>query len=227
MPEDLCCDLCRSPSWPVWAPRLPTVPQNPNSNQIESTHHPMSPPSPTLTLMDPRYNKFWSDHEQSPVSSRKIDVGNINSAANFAAVNTNVNIPDNKTFKIPNGTAPHSVKNNNNNVKKNNPLGSFRLSSFNGPLMLRKNMQNISVENGSKKTNSDNNVLVNKSKKISTNSITLRDSSKTYESIRKKNNSPVLSIANQARAVSSPDPLHRPDAPRASLLSATASQRLR
>ncbi|XP_046739228.1 protein FAM102A isoform X2 [Diprion similis] len=214
----------RSPSWPVWAPRLPTVPQNQNYNHVESTH-PMSPPSPTLTLMDPSCNEFWSN--SSPVSSRKMDIENIQSIVNSAAVNMNVNIPDNEIFKVPNGTGLQLTKNNNNNVQNNNRLGSLRLSSFNGPTMLRKNLQNISQRSKSNKSNSKESVQIPPNR-ISINSIDQqRRTSKTCDCIEKSNVTPVVTLINQARAVSSPDPLHRPDTPRASLLSATASQRLR
>lgn len=223
MPQDLCCDLCRSPSWPVWAPRLPTVPQNQNSNHIESTDHMMSPPSPSLTLMDPRYNKFWSN--LSPISSRKIDVESIQIADNLAAVNTNVNISD-RRFTVINGTAPYFGKNNNNNVNNKNSWSSMRLTNFNGPIMMRKNLQNVSQNHSNDKSNANDNVKIS-SKNICTNSMNSRMNSEACKCMEKKNFSPVLGLANQARAVSSPDPLHRPDTPKASLLSVTASQRLR
>ncbi|XP_043504043.1 uncharacterized protein LOC122525365 isoform X2 [Polistes fuscatus] len=54
-----------------------------------------------------------------------------------------------------------------------------------------------------------------------------RSISKTCDCIEKRQTSPVLRLVDQARAVSSPDPLHRPDNPRASLRSATTAQTLR
>ncbi|XP_015175178.1 PREDICTED: uncharacterized protein LOC107065737 [Polistes dominula] len=54
-----------------------------------------------------------------------------------------------------------------------------------------------------------------------------RSMSKTCDCIEKRQTSPVLRLVDQARAVSSPDPLHRPDNPRASLRSATTAQTLR
>lgn len=52
--------------------------------------------------------------------------------------------------------------------------------------------------------------------------------SKTYDCIEKPGQtSPVLRLAEQARAISSPDPLHRPDNLRASLRSATTAQVIR
>ncbi|KAK2576742.1 hypothetical protein KPH14_005392 [Odynerus spinipes] len=51
-----------------------------------------------------------------------------------------------------------------------------------------------------------------------------RSISKTCDCIEKGKTSPVLRLVDQARAVSSPDPLHRPDNPRASLRSATTAQ---
>ncbi|XP_014602951.1 PREDICTED: uncharacterized protein LOC106786269 [Polistes canadensis] len=54
-----------------------------------------------------------------------------------------------------------------------------------------------------------------------------RSISKTCDCIEKRQTSPVLRLVDQARAVSSPDPLHRPDNPRASLRSATTTQTLR
>lgn len=54
-----------------------------------------------------------------------------------------------------------------------------------------------------------------------------RGFSKTCDCIEKGKTSPVLRLAEQARAVSSPDPLHRPDNPRASTLSAATTQTFR
>ncbi|XP_048505739.1 protein FAM102B isoform X2 [Athalia rosae] len=213
----------RSPSWPVWAPRLPTVPQNQNSNHIESSHNPISPPSPILTLMDPRFNTFWS--ERSPVSSRNTDIGSMHITENPAAINKNVRASSDKSFDIPNGVGLNSAKNNNNDVKNNNPLSNFQSSYFKVPMMMRKNLRNTSKKNSSNK--STLNELDDNSSQTTSGSLIQRGSSKTCDCIEKNRVSPVLGLANQARAVSSPDPLHRPDTPRASLLSTTASQRLR
>lgn len=54
-----------------------------------------------------------------------------------------------------------------------------------------------------------------------------RGMSKTCDCIEKGKTSPVLRLVDQTRAVSSPDPLHRPDNQRASLRSATTAQTLR
>jgi len=54
-----------------------------------------------------------------------------------------------------------------------------------------------------------------------------RGMSKTCDCIEKGKTSPVLRLIDQARAVSSPDPLHRPDNQRAPLRPATTAQTLR
>lgn len=47
--------------------------------------------------------------------------------------------------------------------------------------------------------------------------------SKTYDCIERGKTSPVLSLAEQAKAVSSPDPLHRPENARASFIAAISA----
>ncbi|XP_015606117.1 protein FAM102B isoform X2 [Cephus cinctus] len=217
----------RSPSWPVWAPRLPTLPsQNhqPNltkpesvststnvtrtttnsSSSVPTSQYPMSPPSPSLTLMNPR-NRFWST--SSPISSRRHDMGKIREASSAAAVNVNIAVVN--CADLANGT-----------LKENNNLSKDEIDG--GPAELRH-----SRANSNRDDNKGQSTQLAGQWRPKLGHAAWRGISKTCDCIEKGKTSPVLRLVDQARAVSSPDPLHRPDTPRASLLSATAGQTLR
>lgn len=234
---NLYCDLYRSPSWPVWAPRIPNPSQNPAANQQPSRPEPSpdtdSPSSSSLMLLDPR-NRFWT--ASSPLSSRSgktdarhstrtsvagvglsNDRGNEiveasrNGIASDASRNDGVE-EDAGVFRVP---GPHDVP---RHSRKNYERNSFDA----------RNERNIAISsqdrNGPQNSSS---CVVAPVAKPRIGQPGWRGISKTCDCIEKGKISPVLRLADQARAVSSPDPLHRPDNPRASLRSATTAQTLR
>lgn len=141
-----CLDIYRSPSWPVWAPRLPSLSQNQNSNAPpEPPCTPTrAPPSPlnALALRD----RFWSSDSQKE------------HATNRKNLNNNV-VNENKS----NGSATFRIPIIPDKIIKAPKIGQPGWKGF----------------------------------------------SKTCDCIEKTNASPVLRLADQARAVSSPDPLHK------------------
>ncbi|XP_034936935.1 protein FAM102A isoform X2 [Chelonus insularis] len=212
----------RSPSWPIWAPRLPTLSQNEcYNNQLDPNVTnkllQMSPPSPlsNITITDSP-NRFWLS--ASPVTSRKgrqtsqdntismpmnvikssIDKNSTEKNLPTNGALTNNNLIKDKIFKVPQDITRHSCK--------NEKSGSDRSS-----IIFTKNDKNSTSK-----------------PRIGQSS--WKNMSKTCDCIEKRERmtSPILRLADQARAVSSPDPLHRPDTPRASsFISATAAQTLR
>ncbi|CAK9812789.1 Protein FAM102A [Anthophora quadrimaculata] len=224
----------RSPSWPVWAPRIPNVSQNSSNQQPtrpETSLESGSPSSSSVMLLDPR-NRFWST--SSPLSSRDGKANHRNSArASVAAVQLSNNRDDGNRSR--NGV----VSNDSNRVVEDNndQIGVFKVP---GPQDVsrhtRKNFErnsfdavnerNVSNSTMNDKNGQQNNVTTAVSRpRIGQPG--WRSISKTCDFIEKGKTSPVLRLAEQARAVSSPDPLHRPDNPRASLRSATTAQTLR
>lgn len=268
----------RSPSWPVWAPRIPNHSQNPPifpSTRPETSYEPR-PPSPTSSLMlsDPR-TRFWST--SSPLSSRNgtekrratttelaepIATTAMTTATSTltttmtstttsvaAAVNANVQFPRKLTESSAprNGvlrehsTAILSDRINDSYEDANDLVGSvFRVPGPQDvPRHSRKNYERNSFE-----ARNERNMMTslpqdrNGLQTITNQAIApvvkprigqpgWRSMSKTCDCIEKGKTSPVLRLVDQARAVSSPDPLHRPDNPRASLRSATTAQTLR
>ncbi|XP_061928174.1 uncharacterized protein LOC107997090 isoform X1 [Apis cerana] len=223
----------RSPSWPVWAPRIPNTSQN-SSTQQQTTKPDTSlnieSPTSSSILRNPR-NRFWST--SSPVSSCEEKSVRSSLRSSIAAVplsndqnETNENgIVSNDTcrvnedveneigvFKIP---GPQDVTRT-RQLRKNYDRHSFDSSN-------ERNVANSSMKN----RNGQQNSIVAPIAKPRIGHPSWRNISKTCDCIEKGNMSPVLRLADQARAVSSPDPLHRPDNPRASLRSATTAQTLR
>ncbi|CAD1475472.1 unnamed protein product [Heterotrigona itama] len=190
----------RSPSWPVWAPRIPNVSQKSSNQQParpETSLDSESPSSSSLMLLDPR-NRFWST--SSPLSSRERTSVTRNSLRSSIAA-----VPSSNDQNEINQSKSSVVSSNMSRVNEDlgNDVGVFRVP---GP--------------------QDNNVVAS-TVKPRIGQPGWRSISKTCDCIEKGKISPVLRLADQARAVSSPDPLHRPDNPRASLRSATTAQTLR
>ncbi|XP_012146779.1 uncharacterized protein LOC100874836 isoform X1 [Megachile rotundata] len=215
----------RSPSWPVWAPRIPNVSQNPTSqqpNRPETSLDSDSPSSSSFMLLDPR-NRFWS--MSSPLSSRDGKLSRQGSTrTSVSAVSANER---NETGRLKNGV----VSNETNNEDQ---VGVFRVPrSQNVPRHSRKNYERNSFDSRNEyNTSKDRNEQENSDTAVPVAKPRIgqpgwRSISKTCDCIEKGKMSPVLRLADQARAVSSPDPLHRPDNPRASLRSATTTQTLR
>ncbi|XP_043475084.1 uncharacterized protein LOC122506813 isoform X2 [Leptopilina heterotoma] len=216
----------RSPSWPVWAPRLPTLSQTQSyeANNVESPNNPISPmPNMSLAIMDSP-NQFWptsspltskkqGDRQQNHRSSKIKTLILANHHEKTKPVKNGISVINNITrnnvssggiFKVPIVTTAHDLP-------RNSTTRKYEKNNFNIT-------QNDYNKNGVK--------LSGPKPKISQPS--WRGFSKTCDFIDNKGKtSPVLRLAEQARAVSSPDPLHRPDNPRASTLSAATTQTFR
>lgn len=234
MLEYLCCDLYRSPSWPVWAPRIPNVSQKSSSQQParpETSLDSESPSSSSSTLLDPR-NRFWS--MSSPLSSREgKSIARNPLRSSIAAVP--LSNDQSETNRSKNGV----VSSDNSRVNENasNDAGVFKVPGPQDvPRHLRKNVERNSFDarnerNATNSATNDRNEQWNSvivpTAKPRIGQPGWRSISKTCDCIEKGKISPVLRLVDQARAVSSPDPLHRPDNPRASLRSATTAQTLR
>lgn len=236
----LCCDLYRSPSWPVWAPRIPNSYQNNQSAQPTDTFaEPLSSHLFPLSHMASR-TRFWS--ASSPLSShgRQTDAldsmttgvtksihsvrkqqqplyagnGFLNNGSrhsdcrNDANENSTILVTAGSIFKVPD-VPRHSHKN-------------YERNSFEA-----RNERNAMMNAVAKENNEQGNVFAAPIVKPRINHACWRGMSKTCDCIEKGKTSPVLRLVDQARAVSSPDPLHRPDNQRASLRSATTAQVLR
>lgn len=244
----LCCDLYRSPSWPVWAPRIPNSSQNPSAQPIacrpdtcaeslSPQHHPSS-----LSHMASR-TRFWS--ASSPLSSRSRPANAKNSMTTGIVANNLHNAVGKQQQQQPplrvtgNGLLNDDSSGLNdcrNNADTDNPMapGIFRVPKVSGHS--RKNYERNSYE-ARNEHNAIMNSLVHESNGQPSNVFPVvkprigtagwRGMSKTCDCIEKGKLSPVLRLVDQARAVSSPDPLHRPDNQRASLRPATTAQTLR
>ncbi|KAK9306335.1 hypothetical protein QLX08_003023 [Tetragonisca angustula] len=218
----------RSPSWPVWAPRIPNVSQKSSNQQParpETSLDSEFPPSSSLMLLDPR-NRFWST--SSPLSSRERASATRNSLRSSVAVVAPSN-DQNEMNRSKNGVGS-------SNEDAGNDVGLFKVPGPQDvPRHLRKNFERNSFDarndcNAANLTNDrdgQQNNVVPSTVKPRIGQPGWRSISKTCDCIEKGKISPVLRLADQARAVSSPDPLHRPDNPRASLRSATTAQTLR
>ena len=166
-------------------------------------------------------NQFWPS--SSPLSSKKREdrkmSRHLKITTNIAKSDAKTRHPTEKSESMKNGILVINNamnKNDENEIFKvpgaqNVPRSSFRSHEKNNS-----DLRKESNRNGQK---------VGLKPKISEPS--WRGFSKTCDCIEKGNTSPVLRLTEQARAVSSPDPLHRPDNSRASTLSATATQTLR
>ncbi|KAF7998037.1 hypothetical protein HCN44_009435 [Aphidius gifuensis] len=193
----------RSPSWPVWAPRLPTLSQNDSGTDTSLNETNILSPiqSPLNGLID--NERSWSP--ASPKTSKYRDV-TLRVPSNL--INALKSTMDNKKY---NG-------NINNNIQKNNDI--FKVPNNQDISKLKKR----NIERDCQRKSYQGNEHKNINSKIG--QLSTRNISKTCDCECKT--SPVLGLADQPRAVSSPDPLHRPDTPRSSLLqSTTAAQILR
>ncbi|KAL2718958.1 protein FAM102B isoform X1 [Vespula squamosa] len=268
----------RSPSWPVWAPRIPNHSQNPCNfpNARPETSFEPRPPSPTSSMMlvDPRA-RFWST--SSPLSSRITRNGTENrrnttttvtttttksmtvmpetttitittqtrETKNEAAVNSNVQFPNldlTESSSQRNGVIRNRTGSilSNDHYEETTTGGVFRVPGPQDvPRHSRKNYERNSFEARNERNSLSNLGQYNRNEQQIISQVIVpnakprighpgwRGISKTCDCIEKGQTSPVLRLVDQARAVSSPDPLHRPDNPRASLRSATTAQTLR
>ncbi|KAG7188168.1 hypothetical protein KM043_013386 [Ampulex compressa] len=228
----------RSPSWPVWAPRIPNPSQNSSNQLTNRTDTRPESASPSSMLIDPR-NRFWSI--SSPLSTRGRRADSRDSAAitSVAAIGADVQVADdqNKVVYPRNGLA---IDTNDRSKRTGEQSGIFRVP---GPRDVPRHSRQINNGNSyeaPKERNSIGSGVIVKEKNGQQCGGTIipvakprigqsgwRNISKTCDCIEKGKTSPVLRLVDQARAVSSPDPLHRPDNPRASLRSATTAQTLR
>ena len=197
----------------------------------------MSPPSSSSSSSDPR-NRFWP--VSSPLSTRcREDIAGVISRRSArcpsnATRNSSSSSNHRRSAEVEgehsraNGTKRNGLPDNNNiGIDKSAP-GNFRIPGA-------QDVPRYSRRNGPADTRSERDSPLTTSKNL--NNIGMiakprigqagwRNISKTCDCIEKGGKtSPRL--AQQARAVSSPDPLHRPETPRASLLSTTAAQTLR
>ncbi|XP_044594764.1 protein FAM102B isoform X1 [Cotesia glomerata] len=174
----------RSPSWPVWAPRLPTLSQNepyPVNNNPPSSMY-LTPPSPLSQLSklsrlgseSSTPKRFWTPSPSIPVESIR------SLSSTVGSVNVN-------------GTYHHHHHHHHHS-----------------------NRDSLTTAGGGFKRPPPR---VGQS--------TWRNISKTCDCVENQPSSTVLRLADQARAVSSPDPLHRPETPRTSSFISVAAQTLR
>ncbi|XP_077268335.1 uncharacterized protein LOC143900628 isoform X2 [Temnothorax americanus] len=229
----------RSPSWPVWAPRIPNSSQNlstqPIARRPDDCIEPLSFPSSLASRA-----RFWS--ASSPLSSRSgpTDVENPMRVDVIASVAKNiysVGKQQQPLCGIGNGFLNDSDSRNcrddaNADTRVAAP-GIFRVPDV--PRHSRKNYERNSFEahnernammsSIAKESNGQHNVFPIAKPRIS--AAGWRGMSKTCDCIEKGKTSPVLRLIDQARAVSSPDPLHRPDNQRAPLRPTTTAQTLR
>ncbi|XP_076654028.1 uncharacterized protein LOC143359737 isoform X2 [Halictus rubicundus] len=227
----------RSPSWPVWAPRIPNPSQSlaPGCHQAAKPETSLdnvdSPSSSSLMLLDPR-NRFWPG--SSPVSSRdsKLDPRNSKTSSSVAA-RLSSSEHQNEIIGSRNGIA-NSVGSSDVNIVDDEVVDVFKVPQ-DVPRLSRKNFEANSFDprnernviNNGRNGQQQRNSVIASVVKPRIGHPGWRTFSKTCDCIEKGKTSPVLRLADQARAVSSPDPLHRPDNPRASLRSATTGQTLR
>ncbi|XP_011868747.1 PREDICTED: uncharacterized protein LOC105562483 isoform X2 [Vollenhovia emeryi] len=228
----------RSPSWPVWAPRIPNSSQNLSTQPIAyrpgTCIEPLSLHPSSLSHLVSRA-QFWS--ASSPLSSRsgqtivenpmKIDV----IAKNVYSVGKQ---QQQSLCGIGNGFLNDSDPRDDANADTRVTSGIFRVPDV--PRHSRKNYERNSFEaynernammsSLAKESNGQQgNVFPIAKPRIS--AAVWRGMSKTCDCIEKGKTSPVLRLVDQARAVSSPDPLHRPDNQRAPLRPTTTAQTLR
>ncbi|XP_029676002.1 uncharacterized protein LOC115243295 isoform X2 [Formica exsecta] len=234
----------KSPSWPVWAPRIPNSFQNTSAQPIEcrpdSCIESLSSHPPSLSHVASR-TRFWST--SSPLSSRSglTDMENVSSTTGIIANNVySVEKQQQSLYAIGNGflnkmsnSRPNDCDNDANADVLVAP-GIFRMPDM--PRHSRKN-----YERGGFETRNERNAMMSsiakENDRLQNNVFPIakprisatgwRSMSKTCDCIEKGKTSPVLRLVDQARAVSSPDPLHRPDNQRALLRPAMTAQTLR
>lgn len=229
----LCCDLYRSPSWPVWAPRIPNSYQNPPAQpfacETNTSVEPLSSHQSSLSNTVTR-TRFWS--ASSPLSSRCRPNHAQDSTASDVAKNARSVAKQQEPLCVRNGFSSDASRAS--DCRVNNELvtlvapGVFRMPDV--PRHAHKNYERKSYEarNERNATNEhEANLSIGPIAKPRISHAGWRGISKTCDCIEKGKTSPVLRLVDQARAVSSPDPLHRPDNQRASLRSATTAQTLR
>ncbi|CAL1684884.1 unnamed protein product [Lasius platythorax] len=240
-----------SPSWPVWAPRIPNSFQNTSAQPVDCRPdpciEPLSSHPPSLSHVASR-TRFWST--SSPLSSRSglTDMENVSSTAGIIANNVySVGKQQQQQqqppplYAIGNGflnNMSNSRPNDCGNVDANADVlvapGIFRMPDV--PRHSRKNYERSGFETRNERNammssiakendRQQNNVFPIAKPRIS--AAGWRGMSKTCDCIEKGKTSPVLRLVDQARAVSSPDPLHRPDNQRALLRPAMTAQTLR
>lgn len=244
MPVHLCCDLYRSPSWPVWAPRIPNTSQNLSAQPIiRRLNTNTEPPHPSsLSHMTSR-TRFWST--SSPLSSRSVPANARDATATgvVAAVVKTV-YPIGKQQQQPLRAIGNGFPNDNNsrlsdrcddgNADAPMASGVFRVpdvprhtvrKNYDGNSFEARNERDAltsSIDNGNNGQQGGGVFASIAKPRIS--AAGWRGMSKTCDCIEKGKTSPVLRLVDQARAVSSPDPLHRPENQRAPLRPATTAQ---
>lgn len=240
-PVHLCCDLYRSPSWPVWAPRIPNTSQNLSTQPIICRFNTNVEPShPSSSPYMVSRTRFWSS-TSSPLSSHSasVDVKDAMTTGVITPIAKNVYpIGKQQSFcAIGNGFLNDNNSRLNDRCNNENTDASITSGIFRVPLDVprhaRKNYDRNSFEArnernavissiGNESNGQQSSVFPIAKPRIS--AAGWRGMSKTCDCIEKGKTSPVLRLVDQARAVSSPDPLHRPDNQRAPLRSATTAQ---
>ncbi|XP_011697560.1 PREDICTED: uncharacterized protein LOC105455723 isoform X2 [Wasmannia auropunctata] len=237
----------RSPSWPVWAPRIPNSSQNLSTQPIAcrpdtACIEPLSLHPSSLSHMASRA-RFWS--ASSPLSSRtgptdvedpmKIDI--IASVAkNVYSIGKQQQQQQQPLCRIGNGFLNDSDSRDcpdDANANARVAPGIFRVPDV--PRHSRKNYERNSFEARNERNAIMSSIAMEGNgqpgsfpiAKPRISAAGWRGMSKTCDCIEKGKTSPVLRLVDQARAVSSPDPLHRPDNQRAPLRPTTTAQTLR
>ncbi|XP_018355553.1 PREDICTED: uncharacterized protein LOC108756323 isoform X1 [Trachymyrmex septentrionalis] len=227
-----------SPSWPVWAPRILNSSHNLSTQPIayrpDTCIEPLSLHPSSLSHMTSR-TRFWS--ASSPLSSR-IGPTDVEDPMKVDIIAKNIySVGKQPLYEIGNGFLNDSDSRecrNDANTDTRVAPGIFRVPDM--PRHSRKNYERNSFE-----ARNERNVIMSSIVKesngqqsnvfpIAKSRISVagwRSMSKTCDCIEKGKTSPVLRLVDQARAVSSPDPLHRPDNQRASLRPTTTAQTLR
>ncbi|KYN30591.1 hypothetical protein ALC56_15287 [Trachymyrmex septentrionalis] len=227
----------RSPSWPVWAPRILNSSHNLSTQPIayrpDTCIEPLSLHPSSLSHMTSR-TRFWS--ASSPLSSR-IGPTDVEDPMKVDIIAKNIySVGKQPLYEIGNGFLNDSDSRecrNDANTDTRVAPGIFRVPDM--PRHSRKNYERNSFE-----ARNERNVIMSSIVKesngqqsnvfpIAKSRISVagwRSMSKTCDCIEKGKTSPVLRLVDQARAVSSPDPLHRPDNQRASLRPTTTAQTL-
>ena len=232
----LCCDLYRSPSWPVWAPRILNSSQNLSTQPIayrpDTCIEPLSLHPSSLSHTASR-TRFWS--ASSPLSSR-IGPTDMEDPMKVDIIAKNIySVGKQPLYEIENGFLNDSDSREcRNDANTRVTPGIFRVPDV--PRHSHKNYERNSFETRNERNmimssivkesnGQQNNVFPIAKSRIS--AAGWRSMSKTCDCIEKGKTSPVLRLVDQARAVSSPDPLHRPDNQRAPLRPTTTAQTLR
>lgn len=241
--DSLCFFYFTSPSWPVWAPRIPNSFQNTSAQPIDCRPDPRIDPlssHPSSLSHVTSRTRFWST--SSPLSSRSglTDMENVSSTAGITANHVYSDRKQQQSLcAIGNGflnNMSNSRQNDNDNANADVLVapGIFRMPDM--PRHSRKNYERSGFDTRNERNammsliakendQQQNNIFpIAKSRISATGWLGM---SKTCDCIEKGKTSPVLRLVDQARAVSSPDPLHRPDNQRALLRPAMTAQTLR